>query len=73
MLLLNVSRIDQYVNAITRQLVGNCDLFAGATEKWVQVLLRLSRAAADFLTEENDEVQGQPLVLPTACGFACAV
>lgn len=68
---------DQYVNAVARQLVSDCDLFTGAVEKWVQVLLRLSRAASDFLTEENDEVQGQPLMLSSLRRLAgvgsCAV
>ena len=53
--------IDQYVATLARQLVADSDLFTGSTEKWIQVLLRLSRAAADFLTEENSENGGQAL------------
>lgn len=61
LVLVLLSSTDQYVATLARQLVSDSDLFTGNTEKWIQVLLRLSRAASDFLTEENNENGGQAL------------
>ena len=47
--------VAQYLKALAKQLISESGLFAVNTEKWVQIVLRLSRAVCDNLTEETNE------------------
>ena len=46
--------IDSYIRLLATQLIQNTDALSVNADKWIMVLLRLSRIVSDFLTEEQN-------------------
>ena len=53
-----------YLKALARQLISESGLFPINGEEWVSVVLKLSRAVCDNLTEEAEEDVRLPFVRP---------
>ena len=50
-------------------MITECGLFTADEEKWIMIVLRLSRAVSDFITEENEEGKGRMISL-TSFGYS---
>ena len=57
------------MNYLARQLITESGLFTADEEKWIMIVLRLSRAVSDFITEENEEGKGRMISL-TSFGYS---
>lgn len=53
-----------YLKALAKQLVSESGLFPINSDEWVSVVLKLSRAVCDNLTEETDDDVRLPFSRP---------
>lgn len=53
--------IDQHVKKLAHQLIRESGVFSADEEKWISIVLRLSRIASDFVSEETEEGKDLPL------------
>lgn len=51
------------MNNLAVQLIKESGVFSSDEEKWISIVLRLSRSVIDFIKEENEEGKGQLISL----------